>query len=62
MTFETRDLAAWDSGLLAFLVQVFDQCQQKGIEIEKTGLPQGCSGCSSLPPQFPPSERERARV
>ena len=41
IAFDTQNLTGWDSGLLAFLVQVFDRCHQKGIKIDKGGLPQG---------------------
>jgi len=59
IAFDTQNLTGWDSGLLAFLVKVFDHCHQKGIEIDKTGLPQGVQRLLALASAVP--ERAGAR-
>ena len=59
ISFKTNDLIAWDSGLLTFLVKIFDWCQQKEISIDKTGLPQGAQRLLNLVAAVP--ERAGAR-
>ena len=39
--FDTQQLGAWDSGLLTFLIQVINQCNQRKIRVKKDGLPKG---------------------
>ena len=34
ITFDTKDLAGWDSGLLTFLTKVIDQCSQNKIHAD----------------------------
>jgi phospholipid/cholesterol/gamma-HCH transport system permease protein len=41
LSFDTRELKGWDSGLLTFLIKVIDQCSRREIRAEKEGLPQG---------------------
>jgi phospholipid/cholesterol/gamma-HCH transport system permease protein len=41
VTFDTTALTAWDTGLLTFLMQCFDLCEQHRVEVDQTGLPQG---------------------
>jgi len=40
LTFQT-DLVAWDTGLLAFLMSLFNLADQRKITVDKEGLPQG---------------------
>ncbi|MGD2272638.1 MAG: ABC transporter permease [Desulfobacterales bacterium] len=41
ITFDTKDLADWDSGLLIFLVKIKDLCAQNKIDLDNSGLPDG---------------------
>ncbi|PON15904.1 hypothetical protein C2W62_21330 [Candidatus Entotheonella serta] len=41
VTFDATALTAWDTGLLTFLMQSFDLCEQHGAEVDRSGLPQG---------------------
>jgi len=59
ITFDTSDLAGWDSGFLTFLIKVIDQCSQNKIEIEKEGLPEGVQRLLALASAVP--ERKGAR-
>jgi phospholipid/cholesterol/gamma-HCH transport system permease protein len=59
ITFDTKDLAGWDSGFLTFLIKVIDQCSQNKIEIEKEGLPEGVQRLLALASAV--AERKGAR-
>jgi phospholipid/cholesterol/gamma-HCH transport system permease protein len=39
--FDTKQLTAWDSGLLVYLANIFTFCNKRNIQVDKTGLPQG---------------------
>ncbi len=41
VSFNTQSLTDWDSGLLTFLIKVINYCSQKGITVERDGLPEG---------------------
>jgi phospholipid/cholesterol/gamma-HCH transport system permease protein len=41
VTFDTKDLGGWDSGLLTFLIKIFEACSKAKIEVAKDGLPEG---------------------
>ena len=41
LRFDTRDLKAWDSGLLNFVAKVMEHCMRNEIAVESTGLPGG---------------------
>ncbi len=41
ITFDTKGLSTWDSGLMIFLIKVITLCAQSKIEIQRDGLPQG---------------------
>ena len=41
IAFDTQDLGRWDSGLITFLVKVFDQSSQSQIDTNREGLPEG---------------------
>jgi phospholipid/cholesterol/gamma-HCH transport system permease protein len=41
--FDARELTAWESGLLTFLIKVIDLCGQDSIEVDRTGLPEGAN-------------------
>jgi phospholipid/cholesterol/gamma-HCH transport system permease protein len=41
ITFDTKELGGWDSGLLTFLIKIFETCSKAKIEVVKEGLPEG---------------------
>jgi phospholipid/cholesterol/gamma-HCH transport system permease protein len=41
ISFESRDLSSWDSGLLTFLMALINFANEKKIEIRQDGLPEG---------------------
>jgi phospholipid/cholesterol/gamma-HCH transport system permease protein len=59
ITFDTKDLAGWDSGLLTFLIKIFEACSKTKIEVDKDGLPEGVRRLISLATAVP--ERKGAR-
>src|SRR5499425_802892 len=59
LTFDTTQLGAWDSGLLAFLVGVQDLCKTRNIEILPGALPEGARRLLKLATAVP--ERKGAR-
>jgi len=58
VAFDTKNLSGWDSGFLTFLIKVMDQCSQRTLSIDKTGLPQGVQRLLALASAVP----ERAGV
>ena len=48
LSFNTQDMADWDSGLLIFLVRLQKFCSQQKIRIEDEGLPQGAKRLLTL--------------
>jgi len=59
LSFETSDLANWDSTLLTFLLKLKEMCVQRQIEFDHTGLPQGVQRLLALATAVP--ERQDAR-
>jgi phospholipid/cholesterol/gamma-HCH transport system permease protein len=59
LAFDTTQLGAWDSGLLAFLVGVQDLCKTQNIEIDSGALPEGSRRLLKLATAIP--ERTGAR-
>jgi phospholipid/cholesterol/gamma-HCH transport system permease protein len=59
ISFDTKDLAGWDSGLLTFLIKVKELCLKSNIRVEEEGLPQGVQRLLSLASAVP--ERKGAR-
>jgi anti-anti-sigma regulatory factor len=43
IAFQARELTAWDSSALTFLVQVSELCRQRGIDMDRACLPAGLS-------------------
>ena len=41
IAFDTQDLGRWDSGLITFLIKLFDQFSQSQIDTNREGLPEG---------------------
>lgn len=59
LDFDTSRITRWDSGLLVFLIRFEHLLQDKGIAIERAGLPEGVRGMLALAEAVP--EREGAR-
>ncbi len=59
ITFDTKGLTGWDSGLLTFLIKIIDQCARSKIEIGMEGLPEGVQRLLDLAYAVP--ERKGAR-
>ena len=48
ITFESASLTDWDSGLLVFLVRLVRLCSERGIEMDRSGLPHGVTALLDL--------------
>jgi phospholipid/cholesterol/gamma-HCH transport system permease protein len=59
VAFDASGLTGWDSGLLTFLLQLFDRCSAAGIAVEKESLPPGVRRLLDLATAVP--ERKGAR-
>ncbi|MGH7767375.1 MAG: ABC transporter permease [Candidatus Binatia bacterium] len=59
VSFDTRGLTAWDSGLLTFLTKVIDLCRKNRLEVDLAGLPAGIRRLLKLAEAVP--ERKGAR-
>ncbi len=59
VSFDASELAAWDSGLLTFLIRVTELCQQHQIPTDRAGLPTGVQRLLGLAEAVP--ERSGAR-
>jgi phospholipid/cholesterol/gamma-HCH transport system permease protein len=59
IAFDTTGMSAWDSGLLTFLIKIFEVCSKAKIEVLKDGLPEGVRRLISLATAVP--ERKGAR-
>ncbi len=59
LTFDTRGVTAWDTGLLAFASKVCEWSAGKGIETDVTGLPEGIQRLLRLASAVPPRQTGR---
>jgi phospholipid/cholesterol/gamma-HCH transport system permease protein len=59
IAFDTQDLGRWDSGLITFLIKLFDQFNQSQIDTDKEGLPNGVRRLLDLAAAVP--EKKDAR-
>jgi len=59
IAFEARELSSWDSSVLAFLVEVSELCRQRGINMDRAGLPAGVRRLLELAEAVP--EKKGAR-
>jgi phospholipid/cholesterol/gamma-HCH transport system permease protein len=59
ISFDTKNLGGWDSGLLTFLIKIFEACSKAKIEVDKDGLPEGIRKLIKLATAVP--ERKGAR-
>jgi phospholipid/cholesterol/gamma-HCH transport system permease protein len=59
VAFDSRELTSWDSSVLTFLVEVSELCRQRGILMDREGLPVGVQKLLALAEAVP--ERKGAR-
>jgi phospholipid/cholesterol/gamma-HCH transport system permease protein len=59
VSFDSRQLAGWDSGLLTFLIRVGELCAERGVSVDRDGLPTGVRRLLELAAAVP--ERKGAR-
>jgi phospholipid/cholesterol/gamma-HCH transport system permease protein len=59
VAFDARELTSWDSSVLTFLVEVSELCRQRGIPMDREGLPLGVQKLLALAEAVP--ERKGAR-
>lgn len=59
LTFDSRGLGSWDSGLLTFLMHVIGLCRRNNVAPENDGLPEGVQRLLALASAVP--ERKGAR-
>jgi phospholipid/cholesterol/gamma-HCH transport system permease protein len=59
LSFETSDLADWDSALLTFLLQLKELCDQWQVELDQAGLPQGVQRLLALATAVPEHQETR---
>ena len=59
VAFDARKLTSWDSSVVTFLVKVSELCQQRGIPMDREGLPIGVRKLLDLAEAVP--ERKGAR-
>lgn len=57
--FDTRDLEAWDSSVVAFLERLSELCRQRTVRVERDGLPAGLQRLLGLAEAVP--EKQGAR-
>ena len=53
ITFDTRGLTGWDSGLLTFLTKLIAETERRGIETDRAGLPEGVGRLLALATAVP---------
>src|SRR5262249_29407046 len=59
LTFDTRRVADWDSGLVTFAVKVLEQAKARGLQSDRAGLPEGVQRLLRLAEAVP--ERQTGR-
>lgn len=59
ISFDTEQLLAWDSSLLTFLVRLEKECQDRAIETDRGGLPEGVQRLLNLATAVPAKKDAR---
>lgn len=59
IVFDVKQLTSWDSSVLTFLVELAELCRQRGISVDREGLPAGVRGLLDLAEAVP--EKKGAR-
>jgi phospholipid/cholesterol/gamma-HCH transport system permease protein len=60
ITFDTRDLTFWDSSVLAFLAGTSRLARERGVEVDRSGLPEGLRRLLALAEAVPEKADARA--
>jgi len=60
IAFDTRELGSWDSAILTFLVSVSRLARERGIEVDRSGLPEGLRRLLALAEAVPEKVDARA--
>ncbi len=58
--FDTSQITGWDSGIVTFAMQASDICSQRGIELDRSGLPAGAARLLKLAEAVPDKADARA--
>ena len=58
--FDTREVIAWDSGLLVFVLNVLDAATSLGLTVDRSGLPDGVRKLLDLAAAVPERDTKRA--
>jgi phospholipid/cholesterol/gamma-HCH transport system permease protein len=48
VSFDTHGMAAWDTGLVSFVMKILDRCQTQGLTVHREGLPVGVNRLIAL--------------
>jgi phospholipid/cholesterol/gamma-HCH transport system permease protein len=64
IAFDTREVTAWDSGLVAFALRVLRHAAERGVAIDRAGLPEGVQHLLTLAEAVPErrTREQSARV
>ncbi len=60
VAFDAQELISWDSSVLTFLVELSELCRQRGINMDRAGLPAGVHRLLELAEAVP--EKKGARL
>jgi len=58
VAFDAQELASWDSSVLAFLVELSDLCRQRGLDMDRGGLPTGIRRLLELAEAVPETDKK----
>jgi len=58
--FDTREVTAWDSGLLVFVLNMLDAATSRGLAVDRSGLPDGVRKLLDLAAAVPERDTKRA--
>jgi phospholipid/cholesterol/gamma-HCH transport system permease protein len=58
--FDTREVTAWDSGLLVFVLSMLDAATSLGLAVDRSGLPDGVRKLLDLAAAVPERDTKRA--
>ena len=65
LSFDTKGLTAWDTGLLSFLIKIKDLCNRIKIHFDDSGLPAGVRRLMTLAsavPEKKDAQRKEERI
>ena len=62
ITFHTKEITGWDSGLVIFLKEIVTQCAQQDIQVDETGLPEGVQRLLELASAVPEKKDARKKA